>query len=230
MSKLNRVEPTSRRETVVNEIRRAIVEGTLEPGEKLTEAGLSEDLGVSRPTVREALGQLARDGWVTQVPYAGITVAALTELDIQDVADLRVTLDLLALRSIYADTSGHKLGLVADAWGKLEKDSANQDALIRHDAHVAFHRALWEASDNQLLLRMWPAMEAHMALALAKDQALRPDPKRVQLSHRALLDAIMSRDITKAQLALLEHTVDNAEQITQLMRDHGVKQVKKIIT
>ena len=226
MSKLNRVEPTSRRDVVVNEIRRAIVEGQLEPGEKLTEAGLADELGVSRPTIREALGQLARDGWVTQVPYAGISVASLSEQDVRDVADLRVTLDLLALRSIYADSTGHKLAQVADAWGKLDQDANNPDPLIRHDAHVAFHRALWEASENQMLLRMWPAMEAHMALALAEDQAFRPDPARVQHSHRALLDAIMSRDITKAQLALLEHTVDNAEQLTQLMRDHGVRSKK----
>ena len=226
MSKLNRVEPTSRRDVVVNEIRRAIVEGQLEPGEKLTEAGLADELGVSRPTIREALGQLARDGWVVQVPYAGISVASLSEQDVRDVADLRVTLDLLALRSIYADSTGHKLAQVADAWSKLDQDSNNPDPLIRHDAHVAFHRALWEASENQMLLRMWPAMEAHMALALAEDQAFRPDPARVQHSHRTLLDALMSRDITTAQLALLEHTVDNAEQLTQLIRDHGVRSKK----
>lgn len=223
MSKLNRVEPTSRRDVVVNEIRRAIVEGRLESGEKLTEAGLADELGVSRPTVREALGQLAHDGWIIQVPYAGISVASLSEQDIKDVADLRTTLDLLALRSIYADTTGRKLAKVAEAWGKLEHEWKNADSLFRHDAHVAFHRALWEAAENQMLIRMWPAMEAHMTLAIAEDQALRPDPKRVHDAHCALLDAIMSRDITRAQLALLEHTVDNAEQFAQLMRDHSLK-------
>lgn len=216
---LARVEPASRREAVITEIRRGVVTGQLAPGTKLTESRLADELGVSRPTVREALGQLARDGWVVQVPYAGMTVASLSAQDIRDVAELRTTLDLLALRSIYADESGERLARVAAAWSRLEKEAHNHDALVRHDAHVAFHRALWEASDNAMLVRMWPAMEANLTLAVAEDQAARPDPSRVRTQHQELLDAIMSRDELRAQRALIEHTVGNAEQFVELLGD-----------
>jgi DNA-binding GntR family transcriptional regulator len=199
-----------------------VVTGALLPGTKITEGQLADELGVSRPTVREALGQLARDGWVVQVPYAGMTVASLSEQDIRDVAELRITLDLLALRSIYADSTGRRLNMVADAWGQLETYANDPDPLVRHDAHVAFHRGLWEASENQILLRQWPSMEAHIALAIAEDEAVRPDPVRVRHSHQSLLEAIMSRDITRAQLALLEHTVDNAEQLAALVRANAL--------
>lgn len=217
---LSRVEPASRRDAVINEIRRAVVTGRLAPGTRLTEARLADELGVSRPTVREALGQLARDGWVAHVPYSGMTVASLSEQDIRDVAELRTTLDLLALRSIYADPSGERVARVSAAWTQLDQDARDADPLVRHDAHVAFHRALWEASDNAMLVRLWPAMEANLTLAIAEDQAARPDPQRVRASHRALLEAILSRDLTRAQRALIEHTVENAEQLVALLGHH----------
>ena len=86
----------------------------------------------------------------------------------------------------------------------------------------AFHRGLWEASENQILLRQWPSMEAHIALAIAEDEAARPDPVRVRHTHQALLEAIMSGDIERAKLALLEHTVDNAEQLAALVRANAI--------
>ena len=151
--------------------------------------------------------------------FRSMTVATLSEQDIRDVAELRTTLDLLALRSIYADPSGARLDRVAAAWQQLDADAHDDDALVRHDAHVAFHRALWEASDNAMLVRMWPAMEANLTLAVAEDQAARPDPSRVRTQHKALLEAIVSRDAERAQRALIEHTVGNAEEFVELLRD-----------
>ncbi|KHL05545.1 GntR family transcriptional regulator, partial [Sinomonas humi] len=59
----------TRRDGAIQEIRRAIVRGGLLPGEKVTEVGLATQLGVSRPTLREALNQLAREGLLVQEPF-----------------------------------------------------------------------------------------------------------------------------------------------------------------
>jgi DNA-binding GntR family transcriptional regulator len=63
---LSPVASISRRDAVMNEIRRAVVLGHLKPGEKLTENRLSASLNVSRPTMREALAQLAQEGLLIQ--------------------------------------------------------------------------------------------------------------------------------------------------------------------
>jgi DNA-binding GntR family transcriptional regulator len=62
MSGLAPISSISRRDGVLTEIRRAVVRGTLKPGEKLTETRLAAALNVSRPTIREALAQLAQEG------------------------------------------------------------------------------------------------------------------------------------------------------------------------
>ena len=79
----------SRREAVVNQIRRGIVLGVLRPGEKLTEVGLATALQVSRPTVREAMAQLAQEGLLTAEPYRGLRVTEIDAAAIRDLAQTR---------------------------------------------------------------------------------------------------------------------------------------------
>ena len=90
----------SRREAVVNQIRRGIVLGVLRPGEKLTEVGLATALQVSRPTVREALAQLAQEGLLTAEPYRGLRVTEIDAAAIRDLAQTRLALDRLAIQAI----------------------------------------------------------------------------------------------------------------------------------
>jgi DNA-binding GntR family transcriptional regulator len=109
------VSSISRREAVMNEIRRAIVLGTLKPGEKLTENRLAAALNVSRLTVREALAQLAQEGLLIQEPYRDLRGADLEPGAIMDIARTRVALDMLAVEEILADQTGRRLERVRAA-------------------------------------------------------------------------------------------------------------------
>ena len=65
------VKSLSRRDALMNEIRRSIVRGDVRPGQKLTEASLSDGLNVSRSTVREAFAHLVNEGFLVQEPFRG---------------------------------------------------------------------------------------------------------------------------------------------------------------
>ena len=166
----------SRRVAVVREIRRAIIVGDLKPGERITEARLTAFLNVSRPTVREAMNQLASDGLLIQEPYRGLRVAALGADEILAIARTRMALDLLAVTEILADQSGRRLALLDAAWEDFER-ADDTDPLAQHQAHLAFHRGIWAASENFLLAQLWPVTEAHMTIALAQDQVTAPRPR-----------------------------------------------------
>ena len=115
------ISSMSRRDGVMTQIRRAIVTGTLKPGEKLTENRLSTALNVSRPTIREALAQLAQEGLLVQEPYRGLRVADLDAAAIMDIARTRVALDMLAVEGILDDPSGRRLARVQAAWAEYER-------------------------------------------------------------------------------------------------------------
>ncbi len=218
---LGQVAGLSRRDGAIQEIRRAIVKGVLQPGDKVTEVGLSTQLGVSRPTLREALNQLSIEGLLTQEPYRGMYVAELSPGDHLDLAVTRHALDMLAIDAILEDDSGRRMAALDRHWARFEAVEADPDPLVQHEAHVAFHRGVWEASENRLLLRVWPVIEAHLTVSLAQDQAIRSDPARAMTQHHALIDAVHSRDRARTEQAFREHTIGSAKELIEIMEHAG---------
>ena len=221
------VASVSRRDGVINEIRRAVVLGSIKPGEKLTEVQLSEWLNVSRPTVREALNQMAQEGLLVQEPYRGLRVATLDAAAIMDLASTRMALDMLAVSAIVDDASGRRMQMVEESWAEYSQVEMDPDPVIRHESHLAFHRKLWAASENALLLRLWPVTEAHLTIILAQDQAARADPVRAHRVHEKLVDAIRTKDLEVIKKAFTEHTVRSAEELIPLLDTAPLKKGKK---
>ena len=201
----------------MNEIRRAIVLGTLKPGEKLTESRLAAALNVSRPTIREALTQLAQEGLLVQEPYRGLRVADLDPDAIMDIARTRVALDMLAVEEILSDPTDSRLRRVRAAWEELDRLPLDVDPVEAQEAHAAFHRSIWAASENTLLIRLQPVTEAHITIVLALDQATRDNPRRAHEEHKRLAEAIFSRDLAEVRRALIAHTIDSAEELVRML-------------
>ena len=84
------------REVVFNTLRQAILKGELKPGERLMEIALAEKLGVSRTPIREAMRKLELEGLVVMIPRRGAQVANITEKDLNDVLEVRITLENMA--------------------------------------------------------------------------------------------------------------------------------------
>ena len=173
---------------------------------------LAAELGVSRPTLREALRTLVQEGLCEQEPHRGFAVASLDAEAIRDLTDTRLVLDRMAIDGIWASPDG--MDQVEQAWSAYA--DADPDAVSQHLAHLALHRALWQASGNSMLLRMWPVAESMSTLVLAQDQAVRRDPERALAVHAALIDAIRSRDPQALDAAMAEHTRRSAEEFLSL--------------
>lgn len=182
---------------------------------------MAATLGVSRPTIREALNQLSQEGLLVQEPYRGLHVARLGPEQILDIAKARHALDMLAVDAVLEDTNGRRMGAVMGAWEEFERWEYDPDPLTRHEAHVAFHRGIWAASENSMLLRFWPVTEAHLTIALAQDQAIRSDPARASVVHRHLIDALLSGDRAQAETAFREHTIDSACELVTIMEQES---------
>lgn len=214
-----RVNSVSRREAVRVEIRRAIILGALRPGDRLTEALLSEQLGVSRPTVREALNALAEEGLVVKEPYRGMRVARLDPSAIHDIAVGRIALDMVAVDAILADRGGMAFATIERGWRRYEAEIFDADPVVQHDTHLEFHRCIWEASGNYLLEKLWPATAAQLTIALAEDRRRRADPEREHGVHLALMEALRTRDREVIRQAVSMHTLANADEIMRMMLD-----------
>lgn len=206
-------EALSRRDAVMIAIRRAIVRGEIRPGDRLTEQKLAASMSISRPTVREALNHLAKEGLLVQEPYKPLRVHALDPKAIQDISRTRVALDELAIDSILDDESGARLEALDKAWEKYQTVDQDADVILRHEAHVAFHRAIWESSGNVMLAKLWPAVESQMTIVMAQDQLAKDDPRTAHELHRRLVDAVHSRDSERIRQELVAHTMDTSQEL-----------------
>ncbi|HEY7008799.1 MAG TPA: GntR family transcriptional regulator [Jatrophihabitantaceae bacterium] len=197
----------TRREAVLTELRRAVLTGRLRPGERLKEVQLAKDLGVSRPTLREAIYQLIHEGLLVQEDYKGVRVADITAETISDIAVVRTALETIAAKTIAGDKTGESQAMLRQAWDDYDRAAASGDPARENEAHIALHRTIWAASNNSMLQRIWPIIDASINLAISTDQAARHDIQRSQRAHRALVDAILhnrKRDIEKEVRAHIE--------------------------
>ena len=85
------------RDVVFKTLRQAILKGELEPGERLMEMQLAEQLGVSRTPIREAIRKLELEGLVLMIPRRGAEVAKISEKNLRDVLEVRRSLEELAI-------------------------------------------------------------------------------------------------------------------------------------
>lgn len=206
---------TELRQRVVDEIKRGIVLGTLAPGQRIIEAEVTAALAVSRPTVREALNQLARDGYLVQEAYRGHRVARVDACRLREFARLRVLLDCEAASMITEEPSGAAMARLDAVWEVYRAQAENPDPLVRHESHLAFHRGYWEAAGNSFLLTMWPVVEAEMTLSLALDQRRRHDSARTLAVHREVVEATRVRDMARVRRAFDAHTMDSVRALSR---------------
>ena len=208
----------SRRQAVVAELRRAILAGELKAGQWVRENHVAQQLGISRPTLREALSQLIQEGLLEQEPYRGVVVASIDQKFISDIADVRVVLETLAARSIAADPDGARRRTVEQAWQAYQGAHRSGNPERLHQAHTELHRSIFVASENAVLGRLWPTMEAHLVIALSLDGSVRPDPERALNVHEALIEAILNGDSELIATEVERHTRVSAEELIEIMK------------
>lgn len=185
----------SLRDSAVIEIRNAITMGTLKPGQHLVETQLSDQLGISRGTLREAMRQLQQEGLVVQDGRGRTHVPELTPRLISETFRVRHALEVMAAIDIGAQPDRD------DAIKSLESrladlaDSASGALTDAVDADMALHREMCLATGNEVLLSHWESLAAIIRMSILQAG---PNQARANMAahrHRTLVDAIAKGSI-----------------------------------
>ena len=201
------------REVVAETLREAIVNGTLNPGERLMEIQLAEELGVSRTPVREAIRKLELEGFVIMIPRRGTYVADLSIRDINEVFEIRTALDVLAaglaVERITEDELEQLERLLVEIGKSIEGDEIDIDKIVETDSQ--FHDVLYKASRNDRLVGIINNLREQITRFRSISMQY---PGRMKVSveeHRQLVEAIAERNTELAQQIAREH-MENSEQ------------------
>jgi DNA-binding GntR family transcriptional regulator len=189
-------------------LERAILEGDLPPGERLSESGLARRFGISRGPLREAIGQLEGRGLVERVSNLGARVVALDRSDLLALMEVREALEgmacwLAATRMAEADIARLRdlLEIHAQAEPMVSGRGYFQGAGDRD-----FHQIIMRASGNARLAAQIGS-ELYPLLRLYRHRlSMRPGrPAEALAEHREILDALAERDPDRAQEAMRRH-------------------------
>jgi DNA-binding GntR family transcriptional regulator len=198
----------SRTEAVLNAIKRAILAGELPPGQSLVETELAQMLGVSKTPVREALKTLAGAGLVTMSAYRGATVRAIDPASAAAIYDLRLLLEPEAVRRAVgrgAAEAGPVQAGWASAHAALQASDAATDQAQRSLANREFHRALYLACGNSLLVKTLDDLRDQTALVSALSWEQAPSWQQEAAEHQAILAAARRGAATEAAALLRAH-------------------------
>lgn len=162
----SQIQPASLRDQVVDQIRTAIIEGRLKPNDHIVESELTQQLGVSRTPVREALILLEQDGLVVSYPHRGSFVRNFTVQDVADIFSMRTTLENFAgeiIMNILQEADYEHLNHVIEL--QRSAITAGDFRQVR-SIDMSFHQFFVNRSEHSLLIRNWQQIVAQVAAVL----------------------------------------------------------------
>lgn len=207
------LEHSSTVDRVAQELRRAVFEGELESGIALREVAIAHSLGVSRPTVREALTLLVAEGLATREPNRGVHVTTPEADSVRDVCRARWVLEGAGVRRWREASAEQKAAVrsTLEAYTSAVRAGASYQEL--NERHLAFHVSLVGLTGSPRLVHMAESLVAELKVALAQVERIRRNAHDEAENHTALVLLLEADDIDGAYAFLRQHLVDAEDDI-----------------
>jgi DNA-binding GntR family transcriptional regulator len=202
-------ENLSLRQKVAADIRNAIIQGSLKPGEKLKEQEISEQMGISRGPIREALRDLEAMGLVTCLPYKETVVADVTKEEIVDLLiPIRLQLELYSIKYSLDRFDDGFFSALNENIARMDQFAADNDIAGLVEEDIVFHERILLWTESTYTQQIWSGIVNRLRLHFMKNTRHFPDLSRVPDDHRALVDALRTKDFTGITSAWEKHIQD----------------------
>lgn len=211
------------RQPLRSQIRSHLVErllgGDLKPGSQLNESELTADLGVSRTPLREALLQLEFEGLLRSTPGKGFSVAPLERREMEELFDVGIELESLALRLAgeVEKENLEQMHAINSERAQLLRDRDDRDALVQLDDH--WHRLLVSSCDNDQLLELLRLVRNRLYRYVYAFEGHESEVEGAIQDHEEIMEALEEDDLDQAVTKLREHWRTGERTMRRLMSD-----------
>ncbi|MEW5932004.1 MAG: GntR family transcriptional regulator [Bacillota bacterium] len=201
------ITSTSASDAVYQRLRDGILSGTFQPGERLVERELAQQLRVSHIPIREALKMLARDGLIQYTPFKGAQVINLTPEELQDFYEVRAVLEGFAARlaadRISPDELEELRALMKQAYELANEGNVPELARI----NLQFHEAIARSTRNHVLMNFLERIRNQIHFFMLQSLGVSGRPSQTLQEHEAVLGALVDRDGDRAEQAASQHVL-----------------------
>ncbi len=211
---------------IADALREAIVQGIFQEGQSLRQDEIATQFGVSRIPVREALRQLEAEGLVTLYPNRGATVSALSPAEAQEICEIRIALETMAIQLAIPKLTELDLRKAAAI---LETTEQETDVARWAELNWEFHATLYAPADRPRLLTMIKTLhvniDRYVRLQMVKMNYLErmriAHASQTQKEHYQLLDACSKQDSKTAVKLLRRHIGAAIEQLVVYLQQNN---------
>lgn len=209
-------------QTIVDELRRVILDGAVPPGTPIPVSEVADLFGVSAIPVRESLKTLTGEGLVAHQTNIGYAVAQLTASELAEMYIVRETLESAALAAAVVRATDDERAHVSEVNRLLEDAVTEDDPQAYHRQSRLFHMGLTRPSGMPRLIHMlesaWNITEpVQVMVHVAHSQRA-----RLHEDHRELLDAFLARDVDRLLASSAAHHRILNEVVATLPADSGL--------
>jgi DNA-binding GntR family transcriptional regulator len=212
--------PITRRtlhDEVVSRVRDMIVEGRLEPGDKLHEGQICEALGVSRTPLREALKVLASEGLIEILPSRGAIVRSFTPKDVWDTLVVIGHLEALAAELTCKQASDAEIASVRALHDQMMAEYAKRNRMEYFKLNQAIHGAIVTLSKNDTLRALHDNLQARLKRIRYVGNESAPKWQGAVDDHAEIIAALEARDGARLGAILRQHMDNTWTRVSQTL-------------
>ena len=202
-----RVQPRTVQQETIDKLRLAIFSGHFEPGSRLVESQLCVELGISRPSLREALRSLAAERLINFIPNRGPSIPELTWEEVTAIYEVREMLEVNAVGRCSQRISKEQLQKLEKALLAFEEAALNDDSLARITTTEDFYSIILENCGNQILEEIHRGLVARISLFRSRSMSLEGRAISSLAEMTSIYEAIAAGDEKAARKASRKHVL-----------------------
>lgn len=184
------------------------------PGDtRLDERQLSEEFGVSRTPVREAITRLEQEGFVKVIPRRGAFVVRKTKAEILEMITVWAALESMAARLITERATDREIASLRRMFATFDNDRVQANIDEYSESNIEFHQAILGMSKCELLNQMAENLLAHMRWIRMRTISEDDRASRSIIDHMNIIEALEQRDANLAERLVREHTLGLAAHV-----------------
>jgi DNA-binding GntR family transcriptional regulator len=186
-------------------IKKKLLALEFEPGSRIREDHLAEEISMSRTPVREAINRLTAEGFIKNVPRRGIFFVKIEPEEIKDLLDVRQALEVLAIDKCVQKISPDQIRKLENIIQEIDASLKEGEFPRCNELDSQFHQEIARVSGNKKLIDFCIEVEDHMHLARAIEKETHTHEK-IQCAldeHRIILECIRNKDKLGAEKAII---------------------------
>jgi DNA-binding GntR family transcriptional regulator len=203
---------------VVRAVRHQIFSGVLRPNQRVVEAEIAAEMGISRGPVREALAELEKEGLIITYPRKGTYVKSFELKDIEEIYTLRALLEGFGVSLALDCLKEQDLAYLRDLLDRIVEMAEKKDVIEVSSLNMQFHKKIMELSNHKRLYDSWQSLLAQTQMLSAMTTEYYTSLIDIEKSHKILLDALVTGDREHIKKNFEHHILKSMNELLDFLK------------